>query len=216
VAQECLEDSTEDPEAERRDERVPERRWTHWLPSIFIALALVTGVSGTAYWLLNAPSSNAVEIYLANPTPQTDPVVHIVGAVSSPGVYTLESDSRVADAIAAAGGGVPGANIVALNLAQRVTDGQRIDVPRLNSAEGGANSGGAISGETANTTGLIDLNNASQSELETLPNIGPERAKSIIEWRNTNGSFESLDSLRDIPGIGPETVSGIRGLAVPE
>ena len=64
-------------------------------------------------------------------------------------------------------------------------------------------------------SGLIDLNTADQSTLETLPNIGEVRARAIIDWRETNGPFESLDSLRDVPGIGPETVSGIRGLVVP-
>jgi len=140
----------------------------------------------------------------------------------APGVYTLELDSRVEDAIAAAGGALPGADIQALNLAALVTDGQRIEVALSpESASGGDGSAGA-SGGSGNTGtsgsigGLVDLNSAGLLELESLPGIGPARAQSIIDWRTATGPFEALDSLRDIPGIGPETVSGIRGLVTPE
>ncbi len=200
--------------------RTQDRRWTRWLPSIFLALALLSGVSGTTYWILDRPSSNAVEITLPTPTALPLPVAHVAGAVAAPGLYTLELDSRVSDAIAAAGGALPGADVNALNLAARVVDGDRIEVVMLPLLERGGDaadsSTGAGVGGTDATSGLIDLNRASQLELETLPNIGPERARAIIEWRTANGPFETLDSLRDVPGIGPETVAGIRGLVTQE
>ena len=137
----------------------------------------------------------------------------------APGVYTLELDSRVEDALAAVGGALPGAEIHALNLAALVTDGQRIEVAfSTQSADGstGALVGSGVTGTSGSVGSLIDLNNAGLPELESLPGIGPARAHSIIDWRTANGPFEALDSLRDIPGIGPETVSGIRGLVLPE
>ncbi len=137
----------------------------------------------------------------------------------APGVYTLELDSRVEDALAAVGGALPGAEIHALNLAALVTDGQRIEVAfSTQSADGstGAPAGSGVTGTSGSVGSLIDLNNAGLPELESLPGIGPARAQSIIDWRTANGPFEALDSLRDIPGIGPETVSGIRGLVLPE
>jgi competence protein ComEA len=150
------------------------------------------------------------------------PVAHVSGAVRTPGVYTLELGSRVADAIAAAGGALPGADVHALNLAARVTDGQRIEVAlspqSVSGGDGpaGSSAGAGVTGTSGSVGGLIDLNNAGLRELESLPGIGPARAQSIIDWRAANGPFETLDSVRDIPGIGPETVSGIRGLVTPE
>ena len=211
-------------EVARSDDAVHDerRRWTRWLPSIFLALALLAGVSGTAYWLLDRPSSNTVEIFLPTATPMPAPVAHVSGAVQAPGVYTLELGSRVEDAIAAAGGALPGADIHALNLAALVTDGQRIEValsPEYASGgdgSTGARAGSGITGTSGSVGGLVDLNSAGLLELESLPGIGPARAQSIIDWRTANGPFETLDALRDIPGIGPETVSGIRGLVFPE
>jgi competence protein ComEA len=183
---------------------------------------LLAGVSGTAYRLLDRPSSNTVEIFLPTATPMPAPVAHVSGAVLAPGVYTQEADSRVEDAIAAAGGALPGADIHALNLAAFVTDGQRIEVALSSvSANGGDGSPGAparsgVTGTSGSAGGLVDLNSSGLPELESLPGIGPGRAQSIIDWRTANGPFETLDSLRDIPGIGPETVPGIRGLVTPE
>lgn len=128
------------------------------------------------------------------------PVAHVSGAVVAPGVYTLELDSRVEDALAAVGGALPGAEIHALNLAALVTDGQRIEVAfSTQSADGstGAPVGSGVTGTSGSVGSLIDLNNAGLPELESLPGIGPARAHSIIDWRTANGPFEALDSPRD-------------------
>ena len=221
ASDESLEAAEEDARSDDtvHDER---RRWTRWLPSIFLALALLAGVSGTAYWLLDRPASDTVEIFLPTATPMPAPVAHVSGAVLAPGVYTLELDSRVEDAIAAAGGALPGADVHALNLAARVTDGQRIEValsPQTAVRTDGTTAaldGPGVTDTAGSVGGLIDLNSAGLLELESLPGIGPARAQSIIDWRAANGPFETLESLRDIPGIGPETMSGIRGLVTPE
>ena len=229
-------DGEEPGEKRESEEPVPhrDRAWTRWLPSIFLVLAVLASASGVVYWLLDRPSSNAVEIFLVTPTPQPFPVAHVTGAVVSPGVYTLALNSRVGDAIAAAGGPLSSANVGALNLAARVVDGERIEVPvTLAVSLSGTIPGGAVleippetfgntPGDaavvatvlppTGTTAGLVNLNNAGRSELESLPGIGPARAQAIIDWRSLNGPFENLDALREVFGIGPETVSSLRGL----
>lgn len=218
----CLRDEevVETPEQTKSEDRPPVvRRWSHWLPTIFLVLALVAAVSGTVYWLQDRQSSGGVEIFLPTATAEPPSVVHVTGAVVSPGVYTLMPGSRVGDAIDAAGGTLPNGDVESLNLAAVVLDGDRIEVSV--STGGGevtplpveTSSGSENAGQMS---GVIDLNTADQVMLETLPNIGPSRAKAILDWREANGPFASLDSLRDVPGIGPETVSGMRGLVVPE
>lgn len=218
--------SNESPE---RDAPAPgrDRPWTRWLPTILLTLALLAGVSGVGYWLFDRPSSNTVEIFLPTPTPQPPPVAHVAGAVVSPGVYTLAIDARVADAVSAAGGALSNADLNALNLAAPVVDGERIEVPfsPLVSLSGGETLGtpGASGDAVADALpaapdtngGLVDLNTAGLAGLESLPEIGPVRAQSIIDWRSENGRFETLDALRGVPGIGPETVAAIRGLVTP-
>ncbi len=226
-------DAEESGVGPERDEpgRDRERTRTHWLPSIFLVLAVLTGVTGTAYWLLDRPSSNSVEIFLPDPTPQPLPVTHVTGAVVSPGVYTLAVNARVGDAIVAAGGALSGADVGALNLAALVIDGERIEVPMSPSALLSGDAGPELTPYTAGNTsgvadtiivasittaGLVDLNSAGSTELESLPGIGPVRARAIIDWRSANGTFESLDALQEVPGIGPETVAAIRGLVTPQ
>ena len=201
--------------------RGPDRALTRWLPSIFLGAAVLAGVTGAGIWLLDRPSSDAIEIFLPTPTAQPPPVVHVAGAVVSPGVYTLTSDSRVGDAIAAAGGALAQANVDGLNLAALVVDGERIDVPASLVPDAAPDTSGGL-GATPGTQnppdaapGLVDLNSAGRLELESLPGIGPVRAQAIIDWRSANGPFESLDALQDVPGVGPETLVAIRGLVTP-
>ena len=154
-------------------------------------------------------------------------MAHVTGAVVSPGVYTLAIDARVADAVSAAGGALSNADLNALNLAAPVVDGERIEVPfsAFVSLSGGDAPGtpgapgdaaaDALPAASDTSGGLVDLNTAGLAGLESLPEIGPARAQAIIDWRSENGRFENLDALRDVPGIGPETVAAIRGLVTP-
>jgi competence protein ComEA len=132
---------------------------------------------------------------------QRGPVVHVSGAVHDPGVVTLPDGSRVADAIAASGGAMPDARLDRLNLARRVEDGERVHVPRVGEdappPEEPASRG-------VLPDGRIDLNNASQAELETLPGVGPARAQAIIAERTTR-PFRVPGDLRRVPGIGEAT-----------
>lgn len=131
--------------------------------------------------------------------------VHVLGRVAHPGLYVLDADARVVDAIASAGGTLDDADLQAVNLARPLSDGEQLIVPAVG-AEG-------ESGVPAPADdGLIDLNGAEQAELETLPRIGPAIAERIIEWRETNGRFGSVDDLLAVSGIGEKLLAGIRDL----
>lgn len=127
-------------------------------------------------------------------------VVSVVGRVHHPGLVSLAPGARVADAIAAAGGLVPGADAASVNLAAVVTDGQQIavGVPGAPADGGGpAASSGAVGGAP------VDLNRATAADLDGLPGIGPVLAQRIVDYRLQQGPFTSVDQLDDVPGIGP-------------
>ena len=132
--------------------------------------------------------------------------VHVLGAVSAPGLYVLALDARVVDAVAAAGGTTDEADLTAVNLARPLTDGEQIVVP----VAGAGEQGGPAQGAGVPSDGRIDLNTADQAALETLPRIGPALARRIIDWRDENGRFSSVDDLLAVPGIGEKLLDGIR------
>lgn len=146
-------------------------------------------------------------VLLVPPTPE--PIfVHVVGAIQNPGLYHLLPGSHVQDAIEKAGGLSLDANGEALNLAALVTDGQQIVVPTKRVVqEGEPQITQTALPERAQVvrTGLININIASQAELESLPGIGPALAKKIIEYREVHGPFSSIEKIVDVPGIGPAT-----------
>jgi competence protein ComEA len=128
-------------------------------------------------------------------------VVSVVGLVARPGLVTLPSGARVADAVQAAGGLLPDADPASVNLAALVTDGAQIAVGVPGIAGG---PGGDVGGATAaGSGGRLDLNSATAAELDGLPGIGPVLAQRIVDHRARNGPFRSVDQLDDVPGIGP-------------
>lgn len=146
--------------------------------------------------------------------------VDVQGAVERPGLYKLSSDSRVNDALVVAGG----LNIEAdrewfnknINLAQKLSDGIKIYIPTKEEAEkeglGTLGSSGSLgSGEVIGvTTGKININTASKSQLESLPGIGPAFAQRIIDYRNSNGPFGKVEDLVKVSGIGEKTLEKIK------
>lgn len=134
-------------------------------------------------------------------------VVHVTGAVSTPGVYTLPSDARVDDAVRAAGATAE-ADLSQLNLAQKLADGQKITVPAIGSVSG--SEGTATTPADASSDGaLVNINTASLEELETLPSIGEVRAQAIITYRETNGGFRTIEELQEVSGIGEKIFADV-------
>lgn len=135
-------------------------------------------------------------------------VVDVAGQVTAPGVYRLPAGSRVEDALRAAGGVVPGADVSTLNRARKLVDGEQLAVGVPGAAVGPA--GGPAGSPSAAVGGKVDLNAADLTALETLPGVGPVTAQHILDWRTEHGHFSTIDELRDVSGIGPVKFDAIR------
>ena len=135
--------------------------------------------------------------------------VDVDGAVVSPGVYRLKDGARVAQAIDAAGGLAPEADVTGLNRASKVTDGQKIHVPTVGEQQVSIAEAGVDGGASA-SSGVVNINTASSAELQTLSGIGPSMAQSIIDERTKNGAFASVDDLMRVSGIGEKKLAKIK------
>lgn len=131
--------------------------------------------------------------------------VHVSGSVASPGLYVLHEGARVVDAVAVAGGFAAGADETAVNLARPVSDGEQLHVPAVGAAPDPADP--AAAGD-----GRVNLNTADAAALDTLPRIGPAMAARIIDWRDANGRFTSVEDLLSVPGIGDKMLETLRDL----
>lgn len=138
--------------------------------------------------------------------------VHVLGAVVHPGLYELRDGARIVDAIAAAGGYTASADPAQLNLARVVDDGEQLYAPAVGEVPPAPVAGSAAAPGDPSTT-AVDLNTADSAALETLPRIGPETAKKIIDYRDAHGPFTSIDQLLEVPGIGQKTLDGLRDSA---
>jgi competence protein ComEA len=137
-------------------------------------------------------------------------VVDVAGAVRRPGLYRLSQGSRIADAIARAGGVSRHADPALVNLAAPLADGEQVLVP---SRVPGVSGAGAPAGGPS-PTAPVDLNTATAEQLDALPGVGPVTAQKIIDYRTQNGPFRSVDDLDAIPGIGPARIDNLRGLVI--
>ncbi|WP_425861575.1 helix-hairpin-helix domain-containing protein [Arthrobacter sp. TWP1-1] len=176
------------------------------LPSVAVAATEAASVPASPGSSLPGDSS-----------PGSSVVVHVVGAVKNPGVFTLAQGSRVFQAIDAAGGALPDAGLSALNLAAPLSDGGQILVPTKEEAASMAVPGvgtgpesGAVPG--AQGEGLVNLNTATAADFEALPGVGPVLAERIVAWRTDHGSFSSVEGLNAVTGIGPKLLAGLRDL----
>lgn len=150
--------------------------------------------------------------------------IHITGEVKKTGIIYLEKGARIADAIAEAGGATKNANLDQVNLAYVLEDGQKIYIPnKKEKLEAGEyiieNSGNNVlveNGKSSSTNsskgvgGKVNINSANQTELETLPGIGPSLAQRIIEYRESNGEFEKIEDIQNVKGIGDSKYSNIK------
>jgi competence protein ComEA len=136
-------------------------------------------------------------------------LVHVLGAVVRPGLVELAAGARVVDAVAAAGGFTAEADPAGVNLARPVVDGEQLVVLAMGQVPPPAASGGAPGGDIASADGMVHLNTADIAALDTLPRIGPALAQRIIDWREANGPFTSVDQLLEVAGIGDAVFSGL-------
>lgn len=132
-------------------------------------------------------------------------LVHVSGAVNNPGVYELKGGSRVIDAIELAGGITEDADPHAINLAKKVTDEEKVHVPKQGENIGDGNL-------TQSENNKVNINLAGQSELETLPGIGPVLAKRIITHREQNGKFQKPEDITNVTGIGTKRFEELKNL----
>ena len=137
--------------------------------------------------------------------------VHVVGAVHHAGLFRIRDGSRVADALARAGGPTRHADLAAVNLAAPLVDGQQVIVPR----RGPPGSAAAVGPGGAGTGVKVSLAAATVEQLDELPGIGPVTAQKIVDWRTTHGPFRSVDDLDEVPGIGPARIEQLRDLVTP-
>lgn len=190
------------------------KTWQHILLGIFIGIALAA-----AFMLIaSPPRGNPVTLL---PAPTLAPIlIQVDGAVKNPGVYSLPRESRVRDAIESAGGYSEKASANSVNLAARIKDGEKIIVPSSDSTPIPANAAGASTNLDSRAvslpTGLVNLNTATASELETLPGIGQTRAGDIITYREAHGGFKSIEEIQEVSGIGPATFERLKDLITVE
>ena len=122
-----------------------------------------------------------------------------------PGIAVLDAGSRVVDALEAAGGARPGVDLTGLNLARVLVDGEQVVVGGP-APSGAAASASAPAGDPSGPVAMVNLNTATESELDTLPEVGPVTAASILQWRDQHGGFTSVDELLEVDGIGEVTL----------
>jgi competence protein ComEA len=181
-----------------------------------LALAALLVLAGRFVVHPNASAEEppvASVIQEAAPPPEpAQVVVHVAGAVRSPGLYRLDEGSRVADAVALAGGPGAKADLAAVNLAAPLVDGTQVLVPRVGAARAES---GAHAPTAAGAAGPVHLNSATLEQLDTLPGIGPVTAQQIVQHREENGPFRSVEDLDAVPGIGPARLEQLRDLVAP-
>ncbi|MEA2460488.1 MAG: competence protein ComEA [Actinomycetota bacterium] len=185
---------------------------------IVAAVVAVLGVLSFAAWSRSAPAAIAPPStspsFAPSLAPSTAPsalgqiYVHVAGAVRRPGLYTFPPGSRVVDAVEAAGGPKPGADLDAINLAEILVDATQIVVPGRGDDAAAAPT--SPSSGASSSPSVVNLNTADQTLLETIPGVGPVTATSILQFRSEVGSFGSIDQLLEVDGIGPATLESIR------
>jgi competence protein ComEA len=191
------------------------------LGALLLALVLVLGArflvrAGSSAGPAAPPIIGSAEAGAgAAPVAATRLVVYVVGAVRRPGVYRLAEGTRVEDAVIRAGGTTPKADLIGVNLAAPLVDGEQVLVPARLPAAVAAAEGAPIFGGGSVPAGPVQLSVATVEQLDTLPGVGPITAQKIVDYRTAHGAFRSVDDLDEVPGIGPSRVEQLRDLVVP-
>lgn len=142
----------------------------------------------------------------------TEIVIDVEGAVMSPGLYVLNEDARIGDAIQAAGGFAEDAAMGSLNLAEKIVDGQQVLVLTQKEAEARSASAGQEQTPGQSASGKISINTASAEELQKLNGVGPSLSERIVQYRQSHGPFSSIEDLRNVSGIGETRFANIKDM----
>lgn len=190
-----------------------------------LAASLLVLVAVAAFAVLQIPRRPALQVVSAVPPTPVPIKVHVVGAVSLPGVYQLPADSRIEDAMKAAGGPSESADVASLNLATPLRDGQQVAIPGKDtppSPSGGSSSPAppaasasprpAAMSTPVGPAGKTNLNTATRQELEALPGIGVVLAGRILEYRTAHGGFTSIEELKDSKLLNSSTYEKVKNL----
>lgn len=183
--------------------------------SIFLGVIVIIIIGGVIYYNHrrenNSINENTEEIYYETKEKTEEQenfiVIHITGEIKTPGIIKIKENSRLADAIEAAGGLTENADINKINLAYIVSDGQKIYIPNINDktedyVNSEAGNGVIIENMESNNKKLVNINTATQAELETLTGIGASTALKIINYRKENGKFNNIEEIKNVSGIG--------------
>jgi len=199
--------------------------WQNLLTGVLIGLLaagliflIASPIKGTPITLAPPPSPTPTDRPKPTPTP-TLIIVQISGEVHYPGLYELDKDARFGDLIDLAGGLKASADRLRINRAALCTDGDYFYVPAVDEPipETACNAPMSIHSNTSQAFSYpLDLNQATQEELESLPGIGPEKAKDILAYREHYGPFQSLDDLLMVEGIGEKTIDSLREFLIIE
>jgi competence protein ComEA len=182
-----------------------------------LLIAALVLVAGRHLRDAGAPkAAPAATIVAEKPAAAASPklVVHVVGAVRRPGLYRLREGSRIADAVARAGGATRKADLSLVNLAAPLSDGVQVVLPRRLPAVSAAGAA-PQSGAPAASQGPVHLNTATLEQLDALPGVGPVTAQKILDYRQENGGFASVDELDAVSGIGPARMEQLREAVAP-
>jgi competence protein ComEA len=214
----------------RHAARGPRPGWVGLGPAqlAVVAVVVAVGLAVTCWWLVQGSAEPAPELAaapargLVSASPAVEPVgapassspaaqpatvtVDVAGKVRHPGIAVLDAGARVVDALEAAGGVKPGVDVSDLNLARLLVDGEQVLVG-LPAPSGPAAGAPAPSAATGDPPTLVNLNTATEAQLDTLPEVGPVTAASILAWRDEHGGFTSVEELLEVDGIGEVTLS---------
>jgi competence protein ComEA len=179
---------------------------SYWAAAFGVVFGLL---AAGLLWLVGSPPRGE-PVRLVPPPSPSPLVVQVSGAVAQPGVYHLPVGSRLSDAIEAAGGVLPSANALSINLAGRLEDGQAVRVPTLAPSPTTALFTATPEATATPYSPFININTAGQKELESLPGIGPVLAKRIIAYREKHGAFTSIEEVKLVYGVKAETFELIK------
>lgn len=188
---------------------------------LYVLIGVMAGfaLAGLLFFISRAPAGEPIVL---QPAPTKAPIaVHVVGAVPRPGLYEFAEGARVQDAIDAAGGQLSSADTSSINLAALLEDGQQLvipykdgEVPSASETQAPNLPGAEATDESSNASDLVNINTATVDELDSLPGIGPTIAQRIVDYREQNGPFDTIEDIMNVSGIGPSTYEQIKDLII--